>query len=126
MAVSRKILIIEDDKDYRSLLVDTFSPHGYTILEAPDGELGLATALREHPDLILLDLRMPRMDGMQVLEKLRSDPWGKDAAVFLLTSVDPDDTIVDQVSKLTPSYYFLKKGDMLPSEIVDKIKEKLG
>lgn len=124
MEAPRKILVVEDDKDYRSLLVDTLTMQGYVVFEAPDGESGLAMAIKEHPDLIFLDIIMPKMTGMQVLEKLRQDEWGKNASIFLLTNVDPDDAIMEKVAKYTPSYYFLKKGDMLPDEIVEKVREK--
>ncbi len=124
MDASKKILVIEDNKDYRSLLVDMLTTHGYRVLEASDGEVGLVIALKEHPDLILLDILMPKMTGMEVLEKLREDEWGKNVSVFLLTNLDPDDAIMEKVSKYTPSYYFLKKGDTLPSEVLEKIREK--
>ncbi len=125
MDTPKKILIVEDDNDYRSLLVDTLTMQGYVVLQAPDGEKGLGMAIKEHPDLILLDIMMPKMGGMEVLERLRHDEWGKNASIFLLTNIDPDDSIMDKISRYTPSYYFLKKGDMLPDEIVEKIREKL-
>ena len=121
---TKKVLVVEDDKDYRGLLVDKLTLEGYSVLEAADGIKGLAIALQEHPDLILLDIMMPVMTGLQVLEKLREDSWGKTASVFLLTNVDPDDNIMEKVAKYTPSYYLLKKGDILPDEIAEKIREK--
>jgi two-component system NtrC family sensor kinase len=67
-----RILVIDDSQQIRSALRQVIlEPEGYRVLTAADGQAGLALALREHPDLILLDVNMPRMDGLQVLEKLR-------------------------------------------------------
>ena len=65
------ILVVEDDPDIRFLLSETVSDLGYAVLEAPDGGTGLRRALEEHPDVILLDVMMPVMDGFQVLAQLK-------------------------------------------------------
>ena len=65
------ILVVEDDQDIRFLLTETISDLGYDVLEAADGGTGFRKALEEHPDVILLDVMMPVMDGFQVLTKLK-------------------------------------------------------
>ncbi len=65
------ILVVEDDQDLRFLLSETVSDLGYDVLEAADGGAGFLKAVEEHPDVILLDVMMPVMDGFQVLEKLK-------------------------------------------------------
>ena len=65
------ILVVEDDQDIRFLLTETISDLGYDVLEEADGGAGLQRALEEHPDVILLDVMMPVMDGFQVLAKLK-------------------------------------------------------
>ena len=65
------ILVVEDDQDIRFLLSETVSDLGYDVLEAADGGAGFLKALEEHPDVILLDVMMPVMDGFQVLAKLK-------------------------------------------------------
>ncbi len=65
------ILVVEDDQDIRFLLSETVSDLGYDVLEAADGGTGLRRAIEEHPDVILLDVMMPVMDGFQVLAKLK-------------------------------------------------------
>ncbi len=65
------ILVVEDDQDIRFLLSETVSDLGYDVLEAADGEAGFRRAIEEHPDVILLDVMMPVMDGFQVLAKLK-------------------------------------------------------
>ncbi len=65
------ILVVEDDQDIRFLMSETVSDLGYDVLEAADGGTGLRRAIEEHPDVILLDVMMPVMDGFQVLAKLK-------------------------------------------------------
>ncbi len=65
------ILVVEDDQDIRVLLSETVSDLGYDVLEASDGGTGFRRALEEHPDVILLDVMIPVMDGFQVLAKLK-------------------------------------------------------
>ena len=67
------ILVVEDDQDIRFLLSETVSDLGYDVLEAADGGTGFRRAIEEHPDVILLDVMMPVMDGFQVLAKLKED-----------------------------------------------------
>lgn len=82
------ILIIEDEQDIREAMAEALTDAGYQVSQAENGEVGLATALKDHPDLLLLDIIMPVMDGHTVLRKLREDSWGKSAKVIVLTSMD--------------------------------------
>ncbi len=68
-----KILVVEDDQDIRDLLVDTLMDGGYEVIEAKDGSIGLERAIEEMPDVILLDVMMPVMDGFQVLKQLKDN-----------------------------------------------------
>ncbi len=68
-----KILVVEDDEDIRVLLVDTFLDMDYEVIEAAHGGIGLQMAIDESPDIILLDVMMPVMDGFQVLESLKEE-----------------------------------------------------
>ena len=74
--MSQKILIVEDEDSLLSALVDKFLKAGYRVVTARDGEEGLTVALREQPDLILLDIVMPKMDGISLLRQLRDNSWG--------------------------------------------------
>ena len=119
-----KILIVEDEESQRKPLRDKFAQKGYFTLEARDGVEGLEAALREHPDIILLDVRMPKMDGMTMLHKLREDAWGKKASVIILTNYDTSDTQLLQITTDLPSYYLIKANSSL-EEILEKIEEEL-
>ncbi len=89
----KKILIIEDSTDLADSLQDLLIFKGYQPLKALDGKSGLNLALNEKPDLILLDLKLPDIDGFEVLRKLRQDDWGKDARVLILTASDTTEKI---------------------------------
>ncbi|MBU2229582.1 response regulator [Patescibacteria group bacterium] len=73
MTQSKKILITEDDDSLRAILKKAILNEDYDVIEAKDGQEGIDMALQEHPDLILLDLLMPKVMGLKVLEKLRKD-----------------------------------------------------
>jgi len=126
MAESKRVLVIEDEQLTRQALVDELTNQGFEALEAPNGEDGLSLALREHPDLILLDIVMPKMDGITVMSKLREDSWGKDVPIIMLTVLDSDDAILEKIVENKPAYYLIKKNELHAEEIVGKVKEKLG
>lgn len=121
----KKILIVEDEESMLNALSDYLETQEFATLLARDGEEGLGIALKEHPDLILLDILMPKMDGMIMLQKLREDEWGKKAPVIILTNVNPNaNTIINSVLQNEPAYY-LVKSDVKLEGIVDKIKDVL-
>ena len=80
------ILVIDDDDSIRELLRLLLEQHGYRALLAPDGEVGLALAETHHPDVILLDVAMPRRDGMDVYLDLRHNPRISDIPVLVLSA----------------------------------------
>lgn len=121
----KKILIIEDELAYMQLLNDQLTEKGYEIIEAKDGEEGLAIAKSQKPDLILLDITMPKMDGIEMLSKLRKDAYGKAAKIIILTNFEPDEKIIEKVLKDQP-FCYLMKSDIQFSELVEKIKEILA
>jgi DNA-binding response OmpR family regulator len=98
---------------------------GFAVESAVDGEEGLKKALNSMPDLILLDVKMPKMDGITMLKKLRGEEKGKQVPVILLTNVESNDRIVWDVVDTKPSYYLLKT-DNRPETVVEKIKEVLN
>jgi len=127
---NKKILVIEeveDDASLRKVLHDKFVLEGFNVLEAKNGKEGLATALQEHPDLILLDIAMPKMDGLAMMKKLReTDEWGKNVPIILLTNLNADnDKIIKEITDNQPAYY-LVKSDSSIEDLVEKIRERLS
>lgn len=102
-----KILSIDDSRTVRLVVIKAFQPYDCAVLEACNGEEGLELARRERPDLILLDLNMPVMDGIDALEELRADPGLKTTPVIMLTS-ESDQESISSVMKLGVSDYILK------------------
>ncbi len=108
----------------RNALHDKLAREGFAVLEAKDGQEGLNCALADHPDLILLDIVMPVMDGMTMLNKLRrDDTWGKDAQVILLTNLNEAGKVADALVRDVHDY--IVKADWTLEDIVKKVKEKL-
>lgn len=88
----KKILVIDNDSDMRLLISSSLRANpDYQVLEAEDGVKGLVTASREMPDLVLLDVRMPQIDGFEVCRLLKSSPETKKIKVILLTGLDDDE-----------------------------------
>lgn len=120
----KKILIVEDEHAYLKLLSSQLTEKGYMVIEAIDGQKGLEKAKSERPDLILLDIRMPIMDGMAMLRALRKEEVDK-TKVIVLTNLEPDDKILKEVVDNQPSYYFIK-SDIQFNELLEKIKDLLS
>lgn len=123
--MTKKILIVEDELAYLKLLKDQLTKSGYKVEEASNGKLGLKIAKKQKPDLILLDIRMPIMDGMTMLNLIRKSETGKKTKVIILTNLEPDDKIISEVVTDLPSYYFVK-SDIKLDELLTKIKELLA
>lgn len=120
-----KILIAEDEEAMCNALVDKAKREGFPEpLIARNGEEGLALALQEHPDLLLVDILMPRMDGITMIKKLREDAWGKTAKVIILTNFDTTDEMLKDIAMVEPSYYLLKSNWRI-DDVLIKIKEVL-
>jgi DNA-binding response OmpR family regulator len=120
----RTILIVEDDEPIRQAIAVGLERNGFEVLQAVDGEEGLKTALAEHPDLILLDLRMPKKTGQEMLDDLREDKWGADVPVIVLSNADDNLDIYLATKDGRTSYAI--KSSMELDEIIKLIKFRLG
>lgn len=121
---NKKILVVEDEEPLRRVLKDILTYEGYEVLEAVNGIEGLGEALNKHPDLILLDIVMPRMDGLVMLQKLRENDWGKTALVMILTNLSDNDDVIKETEAEGIEYFV--KTDIKINEVVAKINEKLS
>jgi DNA-binding response OmpR family regulator len=126
METQKTILVIEDEKNLRDAIVDMLRLKNFLFLEAKDGKEGMDLALSKHPDLILLDLLMPEMDGMTALKKIREDAWGEHVPVIILTNLSAtDEKLVEDVVTDKPMYY-LVKSDWKLHDVINKIEEILN
>jgi len=121
---TKKILVVEDETPLRRAVADVFEFEKFEVFEAKNGQEGLDMAIKEKPDIILLDLVMPVMDGLTMLEKLREDAWGKTAKVILLTNINDPDKVAQATD--AGSYDFLVKSDWNIEDVVKRVKERLG
>lgn len=119
----KTLLCVEDEVQLLNVLTEKFTKAGYRILQARDGKEGLEMALKEKPDMILLDILMPNMDGLEMLKKLRKDAWGQTAHVVLLTNLNEVETISEAVRGKIDGY--LVKSDWNINDLVDKVNTTL-
>ncbi len=120
----KTILVIEDELDLCKILKEKFEYEGFNIIEAHNGESGLNVALKEHPDLILLDIVMPIMDGVTMLKKLREDKWGKHVPVIILTNLSETKKASEGIE--SDVYNYLVKSNWELNDIVSLVRKNLG
>jgi len=118
--MAKKILIIEDDRFLRKVIVKKLFREKYKIVEAIDGEEGLRLAQLENPDLILLDLVLPQMDGFEVLERIKNNESISKIPVIILSNLGGEDKISKGLKMGAAD--FLIKAELNPGEIVLKIE----
>ncbi len=120
----KKILFIEDEQALQKTFGDLLKSEGYEMISALDGEAGLRIAKLKKPDLILLDLVLPRVDGFDVLKEIKKDPQLKDIPVIILTNLERIED-VQKAIELGATTYLIKAQYSL-KEIIEKIKSALG
>ncbi len=125
MAEIKKILFVEDEIAMLNALESKFKQEGFEVFTASDGEEGVKLALKEKPDLLMLDIIMPKLDGLGVIKKIRENAkWGKDVPIIMLTNLsDPEH--VSEAAKYGV-YDFLVKTDWRLDEVVQMVRTKLG
>lgn len=119
----KKIILIEDEEALQKSLSKSLEMENFTVISAYDGKAGLEMALKENPDLILLDLILPQMDGFEVLKELKKSPKTKDVPIIILTNLEQSQS-VEKTMEFGPLNYLVKANYNL-DEIVSKIKELL-
>ena len=120
MAKINKLLLVEDEKMLAEMYVTKFTSEGFEISHAADGEKGLVLAKELKPDLILLDIILPKIDGFAVLKELKQDATTRDIPVLLLTNLGQDEDV--SKGKELGATDYLVKANHTPSEIVGKVK----
>ncbi|HEY1835531.1 MAG TPA: response regulator [Candidatus Saccharimonadales bacterium] len=122
--MATKIAIIEDDQAISQMYRFKFEADGYEVETAENGKLGLELAEKMRPDIILLDLMMPEMNGDEVLAKMRAAAWGKNIKVVVLTNMGEQE-IPDSVKQLGVSHVILKAA-MTPRQVAEIVKQELA
>ncbi|MFA5355720.1 MAG: response regulator [Candidatus Paceibacterota bacterium] len=118
-----KVLIVEDDKFLRELISQKLAKEGYEAVSAVDGEEGVRKIKEEKPDIVLLDLILPGIDGFEVLTKTKEDPLVNSIPVIILSNLGAKED-VEKGMKLGAADYLIK-AHFTPSEIIEKIKSIL-
>lgn len=121
---SIKIAIIEDDAVISQMYRMKFEAEGYEVQMAGNGRLGVELVENMRPDIILLDLRMPEMDGTEALTQIRKHDWGKNIPVLILTNVGEEEAPAE-LEKLNVLSYIVK-ADLTPSQVTEKVKAALA
>ena len=117
----KKVLIVEDSKNYLFIISQKLSEEGFIVTTAEDGEEGLAAAKKDKPDLILLDIEMPKMDGLTVAKKLREE--NIQIPIIFLTNLSDLNHISEATE--TASEYIIK-SDITAEGIVERVKTRLS
>lgn len=123
MKTQKTILVVEDERSLRSVIADILRVKNFLVLEAKNGREGVEIAFEKHPDLILLDLIMPEMDGMTALKKIRQDAWGKEVPVIILTNLSAtNEQLVEDMVTHKPIQYLIK-SDWKLNDVVKEIEK---
>jgi len=119
-----KIAIIEDDQTISQMYRMKFEADGFDVQLANNGKRGVDLVKTFKPEIILLDLQMPEMDGAEALTEIRKHNWGKDVPVIILTNMGEEESPKSLAALHVKSY--IVKADFTPSQVVGKVKETLG
>lgn len=119
-----KIAIIEDDRAISQMYRIKFEAEDYDVETAENGKLGLELVEKMRPDIILLDLMMPGMNGDEMLKKMRATEWGKDIKVIILTNMGEQEA--PAVVKQLNARRFIVKAEMTPRQVAEMVKAELA
>lgn len=119
-----KIAIVEDDQAISQMYRIKFEAEEYEVETAENGALGLALAEEMKPDIMLVDLMMPEMNGDEMLTKLRATDWGKKIKVIVLTNMGEQEA--PEILKTLDVRRFIVKADMTPRQVAEMVKKELS
>ncbi len=122
--MAKKILFVEDEPALQKTLGSVLENIGFEIISAFDGEAAVTLAKKELPDLILLDLILPKKDGFQVLEEIKKDQTTKHIPVIILSNLESTNEI-ERAIELGATTYLIKTNYRL-DEVIDKVKNVIG
>ncbi len=123
MEKTKKILLVEDDAGFRGAITDNFKDTEFDMIIAVDGEEGLAKVRQEQPDLVLLDILLPKMDGIEVATKLKEE--GIKVPIIYLTNVKDDERISEAMFISGGDMDYVVKTDVRVEDIIERIRKRL-
>lgn len=118
-----KIAIIEDDPVINQMYRMKFEADGFEVEVANNGKLGVALVEKMNPDIILLDMQMPEMNGTEALKEIRKHDWGKDVTVLVLTNLGEEEA--PKELKTLGIHSYIVKADLTPRQVVERVKDVL-
>ncbi len=121
MLTGKKILFADDDEAFLAMYSRLMEKNEMKVFVAHDGEEALKVADAEHPDIIILDIGMPKKDGLQTTQEMRKFDWAKKTPIIILTGKQPE---LDKVAEASPTYYFLK-GNKSFEEFISTVQDLL-
>ena len=122
--MTHKLAIIEDDPAISQMYRMKFETEGYKVETAENGKIGLDMIEKMKPDMVLLDLMMPEMNGDEMLEIMRATEWGKDVPVIVLTNMGEQE-IPEKIEKLGINALILK-AEMTPKQVEELVKKEIS
>jgi len=120
----KKILLVEDDDSLAVVYVTRFEAEGFLVKRVPNGEEALASAMEFHPDIVLLDVMMPKVSGFDVLDILRNTPETANMQVIMLTALSQESDRKRAEDLGVDDY--LVKSQVVIADVVDRVKSRLG
>jgi CheY-like chemotaxis protein len=124
LAMAKKILIVDDDKLFLESLAAMLRNSGHSVIQAADGKQGFDFALETHPDLVITDIRMPVKTGLEMVDDLRNDTWGKEVPIIILSNDETTDAINNALESGVTVY--LSKVNLDPDTLGQQILIALG
>ncbi len=122
--MTKKILLVDDDMYIRDLYTEILKDENYDVASAEDGQMALDMFQSDHFDLVLLDIMLPKIDGIQVLEEIKKKPENKEIPIIMLTNFGQEDLVKKAVTFGSADY--LLKYNITPGEIVQKVSQLLN
>lgn len=117
-----KVLVVEDEKSLLKAWIERFGRLGFKVLAAPDGVSAGEIALKDHPDLVVVDLVMPSSDGLMLVKKLREDKWGNGVPVMFLNSWQDPEVLAQEAG--SANFHFAYNWSL--EQVVEKVKHRLS
>jgi len=123
---AKKILIVEDDQYLRELYVEILEEEGFYVEHAQDGETGYQKIFHGGYDLVLLDIMLPKMDGLSILDKIKNEtpPMNPNRSIIVLSNLGQETTVAKALTLGANGYMI--KSDYTPAQVINKVKEALA